>query len=115
MTEGAGDRVVQRIRQVGRSVGVGEQHRFAAGGEKIRRGHARLARSDDESLHRSLSVERATMAKMMAMIQKRTTTLVSRHPESSKWWCSGDILKMRRPVNLNEATCSTTDIPSSTK
>ena len=50
---------------------------------------------------------------MMAMIQKRTTTFVSFQPDSSKWWCSGDILKMRRPVILNEATCRITDSASS--
>ena len=37
---------------------------------------------------------------MIARIQKRITTCVSFQPVSSKWWCSGDILKMRRPVGL---------------
>src|ERR1043166_469592 len=74
-----------------------------------------LAGTDDESLHRSFKVERLKSAKRMAMIQKRTTTFVSRQPDSSKWWCSGDILKTRRPVSLNEATWMITEAASSTK
>jgi hypothetical protein len=34
----------------------------------------------------------------MVMIQKRTTTCSSRQPDFSKWWCSGAILKKRRPA-----------------
>ena len=54
------------------------------------------------------------------MIQNRITTWVSVQPLFSKWWCSGDILKMRRPtpyfflVNLNQLTCSITDSTSAT-
>ena len=54
------------------------------------------------------------------MIQKRMTTWVSVQPLFSKWWCSGAILKMRRPlpnlflVNLNQLTCSITDSTSAT-
>ena len=55
------------------------------GGEPVRRGHARFCGADDEDLHRSFSVASASIAKMMAMIQKRTTTLVSLHPDNSKW------------------------------
>ena len=33
----------------------------------------------------------------IVMIQKRTTTCVSFQPVFSKWWCSGAILRMRRP------------------
>ncbi len=33
----------------------------------------------------NFNVASDSSAKMMAMIQKRTTTFVSRHPESSKW------------------------------
>jgi hypothetical protein len=33
----------------------------------------------------------------MVMIQKRMTTWVSAHPDFSKWWCKGAILKIRLP------------------
>jgi len=31
------------------------------------------------------------------MMKKRQTTCISDHPNSSKWWCNGAILKMRLP------------------
>ena len=49
------------------------------------------------------------------MMKKRTTTLGSSHPFSSKWWWSGAIRKIRRPVNLNETTWRMTDTASRTK
>ena len=39
----------------------------------------------------------------MAMIQKRTMTFDSSHPDSSKWWWIGAIRKTRRPVSLKRA------------
>ncbi len=47
--------------------------------------------------YRSFSVERPTRHSSIVMIQKRTTTCVSRQPLFSKWWCSGAILSTRRP------------------
>jgi hypothetical protein len=41
--------------------------------------------------------------------QKRTMTRGSGQPLSSKWWCSGAIRKIRRPVSLNEATWRMTE------
>ena len=46
---------------------------------------------------------------MPAMIQKRTTMVVSAQPASSKWCCSGAIRNTRLPVSLNEPTWMTTD------
>ena len=54
--------------------------------------------------HRSFSVAIPSRPRTMAMIQNRTVTVLSFHPESSKWWCKGDILKMRFPVSLKLAT-----------
>ena len=45
----------------------------------------------------SFKVDRPTRHSSMVMIQKRTTTCVSVQPLFSKWWCSGAILRMRRP------------------
>jgi hypothetical protein len=47
--------------------------------------------------HRIFSVDRPTSTSMIVMIQKRTTTWFSFHPDSSKWWCSGAMRKMRLP------------------
>ena len=61
--------------------------------------------ADDENvlvpkLHGYLNfrVDRLKRAKMMPRIQKRMTTRLSGQPESSKWWWSGAILKMRLPL-----------------
>src|SRR5262245_36097446 len=67
-----------------------------------------------ETSHRSFSVERPTNANTMAMIQKRMTIVGSCQPFFSKWWCSGAIRNTRRPVSLNEATCTITETASST-
>ena len=48
-------------------------------------------------VHRNFRVDRPTRHKSMVMIQKRTTTWVSFHPDFSKWWCSGAIFSKRRP------------------
>ena len=50
-----------------------------------RKGTGNWPRATDNACHLSFSVASDTIAKMMAMIQKRTTTFVSFHPESSKW------------------------------
>ena len=47
---------------------------------------------------RIFSVANATRAQTTPMIQKRITTLVSFQPICSKWWCSGAMRKIRRPV-----------------
>jgi len=46
---------------------------------------------------RSFSVDRPNSTSIIVTIQKRTTTWLSLTPPTSKWWCSGAILKMRRP------------------
>ena len=48
---------------------------------------------------RIFSVVKANRAKTNAAIQKRAMILDSFQPISSKWWCSGAILKMRLPRN----------------
>ena len=48
-------------------------------------------------LPRSFSVVSANSEKISARIQKRAITLLTIQPSSSKWWCSGAILKMRLP------------------
>src|SRR5215216_3731849 len=64
---------------------------------------------------RSLSVERLKRANRMAMIKNRKTIFGSFHPDISKWWCSGVILKRRRPVPvlrrviLKNETCKVTE------
>ena len=47
--------------------------------------------------YRNFKLDKPTNTNKIVMIQKRTTTWVSRQPPSSKWWCSGAIRKMRRP------------------
>jgi hypothetical protein len=73
--------------------------------EQARGVAARRAEADDEGAaprelggvswgdHRSLRVARPARASMKLMIQKRTTTLGSLQPLSSKWWWIGAILK----------------------
>ena len=46
--------------------------------------------------------------------QNRTITRGSGQPFSSKWWCNGAIRNTRRPVSLNDATCTMTDTVSTT-
>src|SRR6185503_10487574 len=103
-------------------------HLDAAAPQEGRRGAAREAEPVDEHAvpgsvgpggihdrsHLSFKVESDTSEKSSAMIQKRTMTLGSAHPTSSKWWCSGDMRKTRLPVSLKEATCTITDSASST-
>ena len=48
------------------------------------------------------------------MIQKRTITVNSGHPASSKWWWIGDMRNTRLPNPRNEITCTITDIVSIT-
>ena len=43
------------------------------------------------------------------MIQNRMTIVTSPHPDSSKWCCSGAILKTRFPVILKNPIWITTD------
>src|SRR5262249_9720444 len=64
--------------------------------------------------HRSFRVERERSAKRIERIQKRTITLGSAHPESSKWWWSGAMRNTRLPRSLNEVTWMMTDRASST-
>jgi hypothetical protein len=61
-------------------------------------------------------------AKTSATIQKRTMIFDSLQPASSKWWCNGDMRKMRLPVKRNEIhlqdhrdTASTTNMPPTEK
>src|ERR1039458_2711692 len=74
--------------------------------------------------HRSLSVLSATNAQRIPRIQNRTTTCVSGHPLSSKWWCSGARRKTRcccaygSPYRLrrylNTSRWTSTDVVSAT-
>src|SRR5215213_4475166 len=71
-------------------------------------------------LQRSFSVDRLSSANSIAMMRKRKTIFGSFQPDISKWWCSGVILKSRRPVPLllfvilKKETCSVTDRASIT-
>ena len=47
------------------------------------------------SRYRNFKVVSANRANTSEAIQKRTMILDSDQPISSKWWCSGAILKMR--------------------
>ncbi len=51
-----------------------------------------------ENNHRIFSVLIDNKASATAIIQNRTITFGSGHPFSSKWWCSGAIRKIRRPL-----------------
>ncbi len=86
---------------------VGDADRRPAVDQGARHGQARLAETQHHRNlagrldHRIFRVDRPTSTSMMVMIQNRTTTWFSFHPESSKWWCSGAMRKMRLPpVNL---------------
>ena len=46
----------------------------------------------------SFSVLMLSSTKRMPTIQNRTTTCVSVQPLSSKWWCRGDMRKIRLPL-----------------
>lgn len=48
-------------------------------------------------------------------IQKRITTVDSFHPDCSKWWCSGAILKTFLLKNFFEISWIITDAASTTK
>jgi len=48
--------------------------------------------------YRIFSVANATSAHMIPMIQNRMITLLSCHPICSKWWWSGAMRKIRRPL-----------------
>ena len=48
------------------------------------------------------------------MIQKRTITVISGQPSSSKWWWIGAMRNTRRPVSRNDATWMITDSVSIT-
>ena len=50
------------------------------------------------NLHLIFKEARAASISTMLTIQKRTVTLGSATPSSSKWWWSGAILKMRLPL-----------------
>src|SRR5207247_8332485 len=62
----------------------------------------------------SLNVGMDSSASSAPAMEKRSTTRDSGQPISSKWWWSGDMRRMRRPVSLNEATWSITDSASAT-
>src|SRR6185312_16107255 len=64
--------------------------------------------------HRNFNVDRPPIARIDAIIQNRMTMVGSCQPFFSKWWCSGAIMKTRRPVSLKLATCTITDTVSST-
>ena len=44
-----------------------------------------------------------------AIVTKIYTVFTSPYPDSSKWWCKGDILKILLPVFLKYATWIITD------
>jgi hypothetical protein len=69
----------------------GRSHRAARCGAISLRAVSRVA-------HRSFNVESPTSTSIMLMIQNRTTTCVSFQPDSSKWWCSGAMRKIRLPL-----------------
>src|SRR5437763_10656830 len=56
----------------------------------------------------------AKTVKMPARIQKRTMTVVSGQPISSKWWWMGAMRKTRRWNRRKAVTCTTTDSVTST-
>jgi hypothetical protein len=76
--------VVERIGKIRPGIAVAEDHILASLCQKVRRGHARFPRPDHQCPHRSFNVARARREKMMAMIQKRTTTFDSLQPDNSK-------------------------------
>src|SRR5436190_8127315 len=112
----------RELRRLGARVGDGHacplaraplRHRITGGTE-----------AEDEdvlAVHLSFKVERPTRHSSIVMIQKRTTTCVSVQPLFSKWWCSGAISRMRRPVPyfffvyLKYATWIITETASTTK
>ncbi len=83
-----------------REAAVAESEHERAGGRSLRaaRCGASLLGAARRGAHRSFSVESPTSTSIMLMIQNRTTTCVSFQPDSSKWWCSGAIRKMRLPL-----------------
>ncbi len=83
-----------------RETAVAESEHERAGGRSLRaaRCGASLLGAVRRGAHRSFSVESPTSTSIMLMIQNRTTTCVSFQPDSSKWWCSGAIRKMRLPL-----------------
>jgi hypothetical protein len=76
---------------------IGQHDLLALTDEKVRGGNSRPRGAEYDDLtqvslppssparQRSFNVDRLNMAKITAMIQKRTTTFVSLHPDSSKW------------------------------
>src|SRR5262249_48697964 len=105
---------------------VPHAHGGAATRAPARHREAGLAESEHEHrdvlqmIHRNFKLASPTRHNNIVTIQKRTTTCVSFQPDFSKWWCSGAIFRMRRPVpkrflvNLNQLTCSITDSASAT-
>ena len=120
-------RVRRQLGEVRRLAPIDAHHLDAPGPEQPGRGETRPSQAVDQdtspllwlpghSHQRSFRVERLMRAKRMATIQNRTMTFGSGQPESSKWWWSGAILRIRRPpVALKNATCKITDSTSMTK
>src|SRR4030095_12973291 len=82
-------------------------------------GFAAVTEAENDSVlsgvdHRSFKVASPRRAKRMETIQKRTITVFSFHPLSSKWWWIGEILMIPRPVILKLRTCKITDSASMT-
>src|SRR4030095_8273005 len=65
-------------------------------------------------VHLSFNVARLSIEKMRTRIQNRITTFDSSQPDSSKWWWSGAMRKIRTPRVLKEPTWRMTDIASRT-
>src|SRR5438552_10042930 len=99
---------------------VRRHHLRAARPKQAGGGGAALAQAHHEGVssgevHLSLSDASAVSARMMEMIQKRTMIFGSAQPCSSKWWWMGAMRKIRRPVRLNQNTCSITETISAKK
>src|SRR5205823_250431 len=99
---------------------VGSQHLRAARAKQLRGGVAALPQAHHQGmssgeLHLSFSEASAVSARMMETIQKRTMIFGSAQPCSSKWWWMGAMRKMRRPVRLNQNTCTITETISAKK
>src|SRR5205085_6658757 len=118
--------LAQRVQLRRRFARVDHRHLRARCGAPARHCEAGGTATEDEDVlvlhvHRNFNVERPTRHSSIVMIQKRITTCVSFQPVFSKWWCSGAISRMRRPVTylrlvyLKYITCTITDSASTTK
>ena len=94
------------VRQDLRGGLVGDRHPGALFRQKAAQGHAGAGQTDYQDIlagaihdiYRNFKAPNDTSPRMMAMIQKRTMTLGSGQPISSKWWCSGAMRKIRLPL-----------------